>query len=196
MTVARPVYPEHYKRLKRKEATRCPRALNFACFHNQPFLRSDRACRWLADALRRALPLHNCHLWAYCFMPTHAHILVFPRAEQPDLSAFLESVKKSATRRALAWIRKNTPHFLPRMLDEQPSGAASHRFWERGGGYDRNLWSPRALWNMIDYIHHNPVKDGLCQRPTDWPWSSAARYARGQSPIPLNLEHLPPDARH
>jgi hypothetical protein len=30
------------------------------------------------------------------------------------------------------------------------------RFWQRGGGYARTLWSARAIWNMIEYIHMNP----------------------------------------
>jgi len=194
--MGRPAYPEDYKRLKRYEVVRRARALNFSCFHDQPFLRSDRACQWLADALTRALPKHACHLWAYCFMPTHVHLIVFPTGDAPNLSSFLESVKKSVNRRALARVRSHVPQFLPRMLDQQPNGSASDRFWQRGGGYDRNMWSSRALWNMIDYIHDNPVMDGLCAHRADWNWSSAAPYARrSESVIPLDLTRLPPDPR-
>src|SRR5579871_6162930 len=31
----------------------------------------------------------------------------------------------------------------------------------------------------LRYIHRNPVKAGLCERPEDWPWSSFLHYATG-----------------
>jgi hypothetical protein len=40
---------------------------------------------------------------------------------------------------------------------------------------------------MIDHIHHNPVRRGLCQRATDWEWSGARRYA-GIRPVPFEID--------
>ncbi len=34
------------------------------------------------------------------------------------------------------------------------------RFWQPGGGYDRNITSIAALRAMIDYIHANPGRNG------------------------------------
>src|SRR6266852_8323540 len=31
----------------------------------------------------------------------------------------------------------------------------------------------------LRYIHRNPVKQGLCERPEDWDWSSFRHYATG-----------------
>ena len=52
-------------------------------------------------------------------------------------------------------------------------GTTTHRFWQRGAGYDRNSWTPCHIREAIVYIHDNPVKRGLCDKPTDWPWSIA-----------------------
>jgi putative transposase len=30
----------------------------------------------------------------------------------------------------------------------------------------------------LDYIHYNPVKHGLVQTVSDWPWSSFHRYVK------------------
>ena len=30
----------------------------------------------------------------------------------------------------------------------------------------------------LDYIHVNPVKHGLVERPVDWQWSTFHRYVR------------------
>jgi hypothetical protein len=49
---------------------------------------------------------------------------------------------------------------------------------------------------MIEYIHMNPVRDGLCVRASDWRWSSAAFYqTRTPGPLALNLEKIPGDPR-
>jgi hypothetical protein len=41
--------------------------------------------------------------------------------------------------------------------------------------------APRGygLFNRhVDYIHYNPVKDGLVKKAIDWPWSSFHRYVK------------------
>ena len=35
----------------------------------------------------------------------------------------------------------------------------------------------KARSEVIRYIHRNPVKRGLVERPEDWPWSSFRHYA-------------------
>jgi putative transposase len=85
------------------------------------------------------------------------------------------------------------PGFLEQMRDEQPNGEISHRFWQRGGGYNRNLWDPRQVWEKIEYLHNNPVKRGICAKPEDWIWSSAADYlGLRNGPLRLDRESLKP----
>ncbi len=188
--------PEDFKRLRRIEGRRDARALNFACFHNKRFLKSERAIAWVLDATRLALHEHGVDLWAWCIMPDHYHLLVYPPNVNTRISSFLSSLKTSSASRAANWVRANAPDKLWMMRDEQPNGKVAHRLWQRGGGYDRNLSSPRAIWNMIDYIHRNPVEEGLVAHPADWPWSSARTYMRGEpSALPIIPDHLPGDPR-
>jgi putative transposase len=46
------------------------------------------------------------------------------------------------------------------------------RFWQAGGGFDRNVRDMNAFCKEIRYIHLNPVRRGLVAKPEDWPWSS------------------------
>ena len=61
------------------------------------------------------------------------------------------------------------------------------RFWQPGGGYDRNITSMATLRAIIDYIHANPVRRGLVATAEDWEWSSARWYARFQ-PVRLEMD--------
>ena len=67
------------------------------------------------------------------------------------------------------------------------------RFWQPGGGFDRNIFRERAVPAVIDYIHANPVRRGLVAQPTDWEWSSA-RFWQGWLDVPLRMDH-PDDPR-
>jgi len=131
---------------------------------------------WTIAAIDKARNQYQFHLWAYVLMPEHVHLLIRPTTPGYDISAILKSIKQSVARSALAYVQKHSPDFLRRMEDRQPNGSITHRFWQRGGGYDRNLTEPATIWLTIDYIHANPVRRGLCQRPGDWEWPSAREW--------------------
>ena len=146
----------------------------------------------MVDAIEIARQRHSLHLWAYVIMPEHVHLLFWPTCPEYSVSSILTTLKQSVSKRALLYVRANAPAFLNQMLDKQPSGKARYRFWQRGGGYDRNLMEPRTIWSEIDYIHANPVRRGLCQSATDWPWSSACEYrSLGSGKLRLDTSSLP-----
>jgi REP element-mobilizing transposase RayT len=49
-------------------------------------------------------------------------------------------------------------------------GEAEH-FWQKRY-YDFNVRNQRQFADKLGYIHRNPVKRGLCERPEGWVWSS------------------------
>ncbi len=146
---------------------------------------------WFVDALDRARHLLDFELWAYVIMPEHAHILILPQREAYDTGAVLKSVKQSVSRRAVLYLRKAAPAWLERLKVTRPTGKAEHRFWQQGGGYDRNFDRAPTAWQAVDYIHNDPVRRGLADCPTDWPWSSARWYA-GLDGVILEMDAAPP----
>ena len=182
----------HRKTCKRYNEPGHAHSLTFSCFRRQPFLSKDRTRRWLIDAIDRARAKHKVHVWAYVIMPEHAHLLIWPTRPDYDISNFLQSLKTSVTRAALPWVRANHPAFLPQMEHVQPNGERHYRFWQRGGGFDRNIVELASVWNHIHYIHANPVRRGLCLKAEDWFWSSAADYLRVRvGPLRLDFASVP-----
>ena len=109
-----------------------------------------------------------------------------------SISRILTSIKRPVLRKALSYVRTSAPNFLSQMEDRQPGGRVHYRFWQRGGGYDRNLTEPKSIWAEIDYFHANPVRRGLCDTPTAWPWSSARELEQpGSGLLRLDLSSLP-----
>jgi putative transposase len=78
------------------------------------------------------------------------------------------------------------------MADAQPNGLVRYRFWQRGGGYDRNIWSLGEVLEKVRYIHENPLRRGLVDRPEQWPWSSWRAWECGvDEPLPIDRHSLP-----
>ena len=149
--------------------------LTFSCYHRFPFLRSDRTCQWLADAINDAREALSFELWAYVFMPDHVHLIVFPRAPEYDIAEIRSAIKLPVARRAIAWLRRESPEWIEK-LTRQRGARTETLFWQSGGGYDRNITSPQTLARMIDYLHLNPVRKGLVTSAVEWQWSSARWY--------------------
>ena len=116
--------------------------------------------------------IENFRIWAYVIMPEHIHLLVYPEGEQYEMSRILRLLKEPFSRWVVEHWRRESPHLLEK-IEVQRGARRVNRFWQEGGGYDRNLFKCEAFREAIDYIEWNPVHRGLVDDPLDWPWSSA-----------------------
>ena len=165
--------------------------LTFSCFKRLPLLSKQRSCQWMMDAIELARTKHPFDLWAWVVMPEHVHLVLLPHAKT-TIAGILTTMKQSVSRRSMIWLKENSPDYLERLLDLQPNGKHSYRFWQRGGGYDRNLRSTRDVHEKVLYTHQNPVKRGLVKTPELWEWSSAKAWKTGSNvPISLDRQSVP-----
>jgi putative transposase len=117
-----------------------PRELTFSCYRHYAFLGRDRTRTWLCEALAEARTEFGFELWAYVIMPEHVHLLVYPGDVPERMSAFLRALKAAVARLAIRYLETNAPQWLARVtVREGPR--QRRRFWQPGGGYDRNITS-------------------------------------------------------
>jgi putative transposase len=182
---------KHRKRRKVYNTPYHAHFLTFSCFKRQAFFSGELAPRWFLESLdtaRRATPFS---LWAFVIMPEHVHLVIAP-GETYDISRILARIKRPVTTKAVDHVRRTQPAFLRRMTERRPGGRVTRRFWKPGGGYDRNLWTPEEIHKTIRYVHDNPVRRGLVEKPQDWPWTSYRTWTgEDPEPLPLDLEHVP-----
>jgi REP element-mobilizing transposase RayT len=91
-------------------------------------------------------------LFAWCVMSNHVHVLLTPHQEL---------VKVTQVIKGYTAYRINGLH-----------DARGRAFWQ-DESYDHWCRDEEEMFRIIDYIENNPVAAGLCQRPEEWPWSSA-----------------------
>ncbi|MDB5343342.1 MAG: hypothetical protein JWP89_1719 [Schlesneria sp.] len=178
-----------------------PHFLTFSCFRRQQFLSKDRTRQWFVDALDEARATHGFHLWAWVIMPEHVHVLLWPPFDLISpvegcmtgrIRGILSSLKRPVARNAIAYLRENAPKTLKQLAVDTPTGV-EHRFWQTGSGHDENVSEPAALHALVEYVHLNPVRRGLVNKPEDWPWSSARDW-QNLSDSMLKVDRTLPEA--
>ena len=143
--------------LKRDQQARHLHFVTFSCYRRQPLLATARAKRLFEVALEQARRQYGFYVTGYVVMPEHVHLLV-SEPERGTLARALQAVKQSVARRLIA-------------------GRA--HFWQ-ARYYDFNVWTKRKRIEKLRYMHRNPVKRGLVDKPEDWPWSSFRHYLTGE----------------
>jgi REP element-mobilizing transposase RayT len=106
--------------------------------------------------VKKHLMGNSVDIVAYCLMPNHYHFLVYLRDE--SLSEAMKSLSLSYTK------------------------AINKRFHRSGvlfQGRFQSIHVPQTdyLLNLLRYIHLNPVKAGLVEKPGEWDFSSYLDYA-------------------
>ena len=176
--------PKHY--------TELPHAhyLTFSCYKKLWLFKSPILYKLFLDNLDKVRQRQPFKLYGFVLMPNHIHLLIFPHSET-NLSSLLTAIKSPFAKKALIYLQKHQPQLYAKLklVEKQKE---SWRFWQAGGGYDRNIYSEEAFIKTLKYIHLNPVKKGLVTSPLDWMWSSAQHYHTGTSVL---IKIDPPDWR-
>ncbi len=161
--------------------------LTYSCFRRWPLLARDRTRRWVLEALEATRRRLDVALWAYVIMPEHVHVLLCPHQAEYEMRRILVALKRPVSDAARRYLERiHDDKWLDRLSAEYPSRRV-FRFWQPGGGFDRNIFRSRTVPAVIDSIHANPVRRGLVACPTDWPWSSA-RFWDGWPGVPLCMD--------
>ena len=131
------------------------------------------------EAMRQARSRKPFHVDAWVVLPDHAHTIWTLPPDDHDCMGRWRAVKIA----------------FSKALRKSALGAVPDTLWERQFR-QVTIDDDTHYSQLIDYIHANPVRHGLCERALDWPWSSwhrfrAAGLVQDEEPA-LALDALPP----
>ncbi|MFG0244374.1 MAG: transposase [Phycisphaerales bacterium JB054] len=164
----------------RYESPQQARFLTFSCYRRLALFQNDKIKTAFAEHLLECELELRFRLLEWVVMPEHVHLLLVPRLPEMPVPTILRRVKEPFARRALARWRTLRAPILERLVDSR----GNTRFWQRGGGYDRNILTDDELFEKTRYIHENPVRRGLVDDVRDWRWSSVGWVSCGESGRP------------
>lgn len=163
--------------LRRIEHPGHGRYLTFSCYRRLPLLSNDRIKDALVQRLSHVKTQMNFRLYAWVVMPEHVHLLLQTASPALTVEEILNTLKARFAQQIIRRWREPNASILRQITDAR--GVC--RFWQTGGGYDRNIVSDHEFLENIHYIHDNPVRRELVQKPVEWKWSSARWYEGDRS---------------
>jgi putative transposase len=145
------------------------------------------------EAMRQARVRKPFHVDAWVVLPDHAHAIWTLPPGDHDCATRWRAVKiafSKAMHKACVPGGANpavprvsiTRMSATRMSATRMSATGDGTIWERH--YKEYRVGDDAEYTaLVDYVHNNPVRHGLCQQAAEWPWSSLHRFvAAGFTP--------------
>jgi putative transposase len=177
--------PEQRKQVRHFDDRGHCHELTFSCYQRRPLLDDDRRRVLFSAAIDAAVPRLGFTLVAFVYMPEHVHLLVWAKEPTARVSELLFAIKRPVSYRIKEFLRASADPLLEELTVRERPGKMTFRFWQEGGGYDRNLVVPVSINASAEYLHNNPVRRGLVVSPVDWKWSSWRHYhLPGYTPDP------------
>jgi len=136
---------------------------------------------------------YDFKLIGYIIMPDHIHLLIYPDQNRiKEFSNILEDFKKFTSRKLRTEMEKDKKTAWLRFfrLDETKRRNWKYHIWQQGYD-DLGVYNPKVVRTKLNYIHNNPVRKGLVEKPEDYLYSSARNYILDdQSIIRVDTELL------
>ena len=142
------------KGLVRCHQAGCFHFLTFSCYRRLSYLGTSAARGLFECSLEVMRKRYDFVVCGYVAMPEHVHLLV-SEPKKALLSKGIQALKLSVSVQS----------------KERP-------FWQ-ARYYDFNVHNEEKRVEKLRYMHRNPVKRGLVEKPEQWPWSSFRHYATG-----------------
>ena len=123
------------------------------------------------QSLERVRVWYGLFVAGYVIMPEHVHLLL-SEPERSTLAVALQMLKQITA-------QKLRP--TPSRTAGDKAGAPEH--FRQARYYDFNVRTAKKRIEKLRYIHRNPVKRDLVEKPEDWEWSSFRHYATGEEGV-------------
>ena len=134
----------------------------------------------LAESLKYCREHKGMEIYAYCFMPSHVHLVFKDSNEKP--MELLRDLKKHTAKKILEAVKLNSQESRKEWLlwmfekaGKEKGNISKYQFWQHHNK-PIELWTTPVIKQKIDYIHNNPVVSGFVTNPEDWKYSSARNF--------------------
>ncbi|MCX5889380.1 MAG: transposase [Deltaproteobacteria bacterium] len=127
-------------------------------------------------------------LHAYVILDNHLHLVV----SSDNLSQVIRDFKRHTAKEIQAVARQDDKLWLLKQFEffkGGHKGESQHQVWQEGF-HPQAITTEDMLRQKLDYIHYNPVRSGLVDRPEDWRHSSARNYLDQTGVLEIDLVEL------
>ena len=141
------------------------------------------------EALQFCQQEKGLNIFAFVIMSNHIHLLA--QSENGNLSGTIRDFKSFTTKKFFEVIksgRESRADWLEMIFKYHAKFKESqyNQIWTNDN-HAELIYSEKFIRQKLDYIHSNPVKAGIVERPEDYLYSSARNYAELDSVIDVHI---------
>ncbi|MDA3927432.1 MAG: transposase [Prolixibacteraceae bacterium] len=137
----------------------------------------------ILDSLSFCQKNKGMEIFAWCIMTSHVHLVFRSNKDDVKPEQLLGDFKRFTSKAIINAIKENPRESRKEFLLKQfqkagamASNVSKYQFW-RHDNKPIEFWSNKVIDEKINYIHQNPVEEGLVFRAEDYMYSSAIDYA-------------------
>ncbi|MDO8998403.1 MAG: transposase [Bacteroidota bacterium] len=145
----------------------------------------------IIDSLKYCQQQKGLEIYAYVLMPSHLHMMC--RAKEGfELANIIRDFKKFTSKKIIQNIKEEHESRREWLLDlfskacEHLKREQGYKVWQ-DGYHAEEISSNMFIYQKLNYIHNNPVKDRIVEKPEDYLFSSARNYAGLDSLLEIDL---------
>jgi putative transposase len=123
-------------------------------------------------------------IYAYVIMDNHLHLI----GRGDNLGKTIKEFKSHTAKWIIKLSEQENKSWLLnqfKFYKQTQKKKCNYQVWQEGY-HPQLISSEEMIRQRIDYVHHNPVRAGLAEKPEDWLYSSARNFAG--LPVVLDID--------
>jgi putative transposase len=143
----------------------------------------------LIESLKFCQKNKGLRVHAWCIMSSHVHLIISSEGDLlQDIIRDYKSYTATQLRKAIEEnqqeSRKEWMLWMMQRAAKKNSNNNDFQFWQQHNK-PIELFTKKVIQQKLDYIHNNPVVEGIVEQPEEYVYSSAKDYAEMKGLIDL-----------
>lgn len=136
---------------------------------NKEYIFNDKINMY-KNLMLKKLKESKVKILAYCIMNNHTHFLIYSK-EIEDLSKYMQKLNTAYSRFYNSYNKRVGYVFRDRF-------------------YSQEILSKKQLYNCLKYIHNNPVKAKICEKPENYEYSSYNEFMKSDLRMIIDTQSI------
>jgi REP element-mobilizing transposase RayT len=153
-----------------------------------PIFSYSQFCEILINNIKHYQTKYHFEILSYVIMPSHFHWIVKVEPKFGTISDIMRDIKKFTAWQIFDELKETGNKKLESIFIKAANGIKDQekKLWMKRFD-DEVIRNDKMFWTKLKYIHNNPVKEGIVEKPEDYKYSSAVNYIKGDHSI-INVD--------
>ncbi|MBV9962292.1 MAG: transposase [Parafilimonas sp.] len=165
--------------------------VTFAVIHWIDLFIREEYRKIMLDSWKYCMQNKGMELYGWCIMTSHIHLII--GSHEDKLEKIMQNMKRHTSEELNKAIRNHPQEsrkewiiWMMERAGKKNNNNINFQLWQQHNN-PVELSNQQMAWQKLEYIHQNPVKAGVVEKPEDYLYSSARSYYGMKGLIEIDL---------